>query len=201
MGFRLFAFPLQTIPSTNHKARPSTLNKHKIEDTPHDGHATHLTYPARPEELVVFTQSQIRKTAYTPRASDGFPRVLLHRLLVLPTSKVSPSANDNKFEFRGQTSFLHFIVIRLRPVARQCATRLSERSMRPLAAAGQRHTPPSKIHCILYRIPLPPRNHPAPESVKSRQKQPKTSLRGLTRKGALQPKATHLPIPPLALRG
>ena len=50
MSFRLFAFPLQTIPSTNHKARPSTLNKHKIEDTPHDGHATHLTYPARSED-------------------------------------------------------------------------------------------------------------------------------------------------------
>ena len=81
-------------------------------------HATRLTYSAFDLKIwSIFHQSQIRKTAYVPRASDGFPRVLLHRLLVLPTSKVSPSANYNKFENRGQTSFPHFIVIRLRPVA------------------------------------------------------------------------------------
>ena len=36
------------------EVRPSTLNKHGIEDTPRDDHATRLTYSARSEELVVF---------------------------------------------------------------------------------------------------------------------------------------------------
>ena len=110
------------------EARPSALNKHGIEDTPRDDHATRLTYSARSEDWSFSSKAKYARLRTPPQTSDGFPRVLLHRLLVLPASKASPSANDNKFKIRGQTSFLDFIVIRLRPVARQCATRLSEDS-------------------------------------------------------------------------
>ena len=42
-------------------------------------HATHLTYSARSEELVVFQVKPNTQVAYAPRASDEFPRVLLYR--------------------------------------------------------------------------------------------------------------------------
>ena len=40
-------------------------------------HATHPTYSASEWKFGRFAQSQIRRTAYVSRASDGFPRVLL----------------------------------------------------------------------------------------------------------------------------
>ena len=150
------------------EARPSALNKHGIEDTPRDDHATRLTYSARSEDWSFSSKAKYARLR-TPRgprmgfresSSTGFWCCRRQRFR-RPRTTI-----NSRLEVRP----LLLIVIRLRPVARQCATRLSERSMRPLATAGQRHTPPSKIHRILYHIPLPPRNHPAPESAKSQQK-------------------------------
>ena len=82
-------------------------------------HATRLTYSAFDLKIwSIFHQSQIRKTAYASRASDGFPRVLLlSAQCAAKDQRFRRPQNYNKFEIRGQTSFPYFIVILLRPVA------------------------------------------------------------------------------------
>ena len=77
------------------------LRKHRIEDTPRGiVHATHLTYPAFVEDLVVFIQSQIRKIAYADGSFWEFhhPSAEAARtplsLRVLPPTRLSPPSED-----------------------------------------------------------------------------------------------------------
>ena len=116
-GLPSIRLPIQTIPSTNHKTRPSTLNKHEMEDTPRDDTR---------RVLHIRLSLKIGRFQSKPNTQDcvrpaGLGWVSASPLPLGPMcgqgSKVSPSANYNKFKIRGQTSFSYFIVIRLRPMA------------------------------------------------------------------------------------
>ena len=106
-------------------------------------HATHLTYSAFLEDWSFSNKAKYARMR-TPRgprrASDGSPRVLLHRLPVLPTSKVSPSANYNKYRIEVRPLFHIFCNSPPAGGERPFRARRCQRTMREVY-----HLPPTPV--------------------------------------------------------
>ena len=106
-------------------------------------HATHLTYSAFLEDWSFSNKAKYARMR-TPRgprrASDGSPRVLLHRLPVLPTSKVSPSANYNKYRIEVRPLFHIFCNSPPAGGERLFRARRCQRTMREVY-----HLPPTPV--------------------------------------------------------
>ena len=122
------------------EARPSALSKtrNRRHAACEYTHVTRLTYSAFDLKIwSIFHQSQIRKTAYASRASDGFPRVLLLSAQCATAGKRFCRPNS---KIRSD-----LILESIQPMADVCARQPFQRAIRPCGRHRAKHIPPDEI--------------------------------------------------------